>query len=365
MLQAFAAGGNLSYQWSRNGSPIAGATGASLAFNSIGTDQGGSYACTVTNALGSAATVPATLVVTSSARLINVSARANVGTGANVLIAGFVVSGDAASTPMNVLVRGMGPSLGSLGVAGFLANPILSLFDGSAEVATNSSWSQPVSPAAASGIIFEPASLAIMAAVGAFAPASSASADTALFATLPKSATSTSYTAQISGANGTGGVALVEVYEAEAVAGNTAHLSNLSARANVGAGANALIAGFVVSGESAETILIRGMGPTLGTLGVAGALQNPVITVYDGNQLPIASNTGWSTAPVPGSSPVKAGIEQATASLFSTAGAFQPSSAASADSAMVITLPAGAYTVQVTGSGNGTGVALAEFYEIP
>jgi hypothetical protein len=366
-LRAAAAGGAISYQWLHDGSIIVGATQATLIFDSIGTDQRGSYTCTVTNAAGSATTFPAVLTVTSSARLINVSARANVGTGANMLIAGFVVSGDAASTPKKLLVRGMGPSLGSLNVSGFLANPILSFCDASRVIATNSGWSKPIQPIESSEVTFQPASLATMGALGAFAPTSSTSADDAFVAVLPLGASNTSYTAQISGAADTGGIALAEIYDADGTLGtsaDTGRLVNISTRANVGTGANVLVVGFVVSGQSAETFLIRGMGPTLETMGVPGALKSTAITVFDSNQLPIASNTGWSASPTPGTSPVKARIEQASASTFSSVGAFQPSSAMSADSAMIVTLPAGAYTVQLTGPGNSTGVALAELYEI-
>jgi hypothetical protein len=366
-LRAIVPGGPFSYQWYYNGSILPGATQAILTLACIGTDQGGAYACLVSSGQDSILTAPVTLVVVSSARLINLSARVNVGAGPDTPIAGFVVSSDAASTPMNILIRAMGPSLGSFGVAGVLAHPVLAFHDASGLVATNSGWSQPIDAVAASPVVFTPASATIMGSVGAFLPASPASADAALAATVPVGAGRTSYTAQISDANAADGVALVEIYDADAAVGNpgnTARLVNLSARANVGTGSRILIAGFVVSGDSSETILIRGMGPTLSAIGVPGSLQNTVITVYDSNQLPIASNAGWSTAPVRGTSLVRAGVEPATASTFSSVGAFAPSTATSGDSALVLTLPAGGYTVQLAGLGSGTGIALFELYEI-
>jgi hypothetical protein len=144
-------------------------------------------------------------------------------------------------------------------------------------------------------------------------------------------------------------------------------LLNLSARVQVGTGANIVIAGLVVSGPAGSTkqILVRGIGPTLSTFGVAGVLANPVMSVYD-SATPaklIASDTGWGNPPVSGSSNVAISFRQATAADMNSVGAFALTSG-SADSAMVLTVPTGNYTVQVAGAGSSTGVALAEVYEL-
>jgi hypothetical protein len=201
--------------------------------------------------------------------------------------------------------------------------------------------------------------------VGAFAllPGSN---DTALLQGLPPGA----YTAQITSTNSANGIALAEVYDADwtsTQSGNPGtRLVNISARAWVGTGANILIGGFVVAGTSSETVLIRAVGPALTQLGVSGALSTPILTVYDSASPAnvIATNAGWQNAPVQGPSPVVSGLQPATAAVMSSVGAFGLA-AGSTDSAMILTLPAGAYTAQVSGANNTTGIALVEIYEIP
>lgn len=130
----------------------------------------------------------------SGARLANVSARAQVGTGDNILIAGFAISGNV---PKQILIRGIGPGLTQFGVTGVLANPTLALYRGTTKVTENDDWGG----AAALSAVFRN--------VGAFALPSTTSRDSALLVTLAPG----SYTAQISGVNNTSGVALVEIYE--------------------------------------------------------------------------------------------------------------------------------------------------------
>ena len=131
-------------------------------------------------------------------RPINISFRGAVGTGDNVLIAGFVVGGQA---PKQVLVRGIGPALAVFGVPGILADPTLKVVKDGATVAENDSWGVGPNSSAA-------ALIAASAGAGAFAlPASSR--DAAVLVTLAPG----SYTAIVSGVGGTTGVALVEVYE--------------------------------------------------------------------------------------------------------------------------------------------------------
>lgn len=137
-----------------------------------------------------------------------------------------------------------------------------------------------------------------------------------------------------------------------AVSGVAARLINISTRAQVGTGGNILIPGFVISGSGTETLLIRGDGPSLTQLGVAGALAQPVLSVLNG-QTVIATNTGWGTNPNP----------TLIASTAASVGAFAFTQG-SADSALIVSLPAGTYTVEVSGANNTTGVALAEIYEV-
>ncbi len=130
----------------------------------------------------------------SGARLINVSARAQVGTGGGILIAGFTISGNV---PKQILIRAIGPALAPFGVTGTLANPRLDLYRGSTLVQSNDDWSGSVALTNA------------FAQAGAFAIANATSRDAALLTTLSPG----SYTAQVSGVNNTTGVGLIEIYE--------------------------------------------------------------------------------------------------------------------------------------------------------
>jgi hypothetical protein len=112
-----------------------------------------------------------------------------------------------------------------------------------------------------------------------------------------------------------------------------------------------LIAGFVITGNTPETVLIRGIGPTLGQFGVSGALATPQLVLYDSNNDALQSNGGW-------------GGSQVLAQTFAQVGAF-PLNADSADAAILVTLPPGAYTAEVTGVNGAMGVGLAEIYEVP
>ena len=127
-------------------------------------------------------------------RLVNVSARTQVGTGGNLLIAGFVIGGTA---PKTVLIRAAGPELAVFGIQGALLDPKLQLFSGATMIQENDDWGG------------DPQLTTVGTAVGAFAFSNPASKDALLLVTLAPG----SYTAQVSGANNSIGIALVEVYE--------------------------------------------------------------------------------------------------------------------------------------------------------
>jgi uncharacterized delta-60 repeat protein len=346
--------GPLSYQWSFNGAAIPGATNSTLALATIGAAQAGSYAVAVSNAQGSVASSAASVTVAANigtARLSNISARAFVAPGqggGDILIAGFVTSGTSAK---QILIRGVGPTLSSFGISNYLVNPELTILSGQTSLAANSGWDSTLA--------------ATFSEVGAFS-LTAGSKDTALLENLNPGA----YTAQVTSTDAKDGVALAEVYDADYSATDSGspqnRLINISARAFVGTGGNILIGGFIVSGTSSETVLIRAVGPALGSFGVAGTLSSPVLTVYDSAQPAnvIASNAGWQNLPAPGTSQVVAGVQPASASLMASVGAFSLPSG-SADCAMVLTLPAGAYTAQVTGANGSTGIGLIEIYEVP
>jgi hypothetical protein len=129
------------------------------------------------------------------------------------------------------------------------------------------------------------------------------------------------------------------------------HLTNLSTRAMVGTNSNILIAGFAIGGTTSRTVLIRASGPALGVLGVSGTLPDPQLTLVNGTTT-LAQNTGWGGSPQ-------------IASEASMVGAFSWGTAATNDSALLITLPPGTYSAEVAGAKGDTGIALVEVYEVP
>jgi hypothetical protein len=327
-----------SYQWMWNGTPVSGATGPVFMMTSA---AAGSYTCVATNSAGTATSNAATVTLSSTTdigRLVNISCRALVGTGGNILIAGFAVGGAGTSGSEPLLIRGSGPALAPFGVSGTLPDPQLQLLSGSTVVDTNNGWqgNAKVSSTAA--------------AVGAFGWGSPTSHDAALLENLPGGP----FTAQIAGQAGDTGVALAEVYDATPSGTYTPtspRLVNISARVQVGSGGNVLIAGFVIGGSTARTVLVRASGPALVPFGVSGTLPDPQLGLYSGSAL-LDSNSGWV-----GNAHV--------ASVASSVGAFGWSNVSSNDSAILVTLPPGAYTAQVSGASGDTGVALVEVYEVP
>jgi hypothetical protein len=294
---------------------------------------------TATNGNGTTAeTLTVSIAPLAYARIANFSARAMSGVGSDTLIVGFVVS----DGPKSLLLRGVGPTLASFGITSPLDDPSLVLDSSGFTIATNSTWETN-----SSGQSQVPVITATDAQVGAFAlPAGSA--DSALLAEVNGGP----YTASVLSPNGSSGVALMEIYDADTTNHPSARLTNVSARMNVTSGQGTFIAGIVIEGNIPQTVLIRGDGPALAAFGVGGVLADPRITVMSGSS-EIASNSGWGT----GTS--SAAQISAAAALV---GAF-PLTAGSKDSAVLVTLQPGAYTIIVTSVSGATGVALVEVYD--
>ncbi|HEX2854974.1 MAG TPA: immunoglobulin domain-containing protein [Opitutaceae bacterium] len=267
-------------------------------------------------------------------RMVALSARARV-SAEHVAIVGFIISGEDSKS---VLVRAVGPALSAFGVSGALAAPRLDIYRGGTLISSNAGWNS-------AGNAAEIAAATIRSGAVAFA---AGSGDSAVLATLAPGA----YTAVVSSPTGAPGVTLVEIYDL-AGAANGKNLSALSARAFAGTGADTLIAGVIVHGVAPKRVLIRAAGPSLAAYGVPGVLARSTLKLYAG-PTPIAENAGWST------SADAAGIAQ----TMTEVGAF-PFAAGSGDSAILINLPPGAYTAQVTGVNGTSGVVLLEVYEAP
>jgi hypothetical protein len=312
----------ISYQWRKDGVAISGATNASFTIANPQFADAGVYSVVVSNTLGSATSNGATLTVVPAiaSRISNVSVRTTLA-ASQTLIVGMSMAGGLKP----VLLRAVGPGLAQFGVPGTMPDPQLALFDGATQIDANDNWGGGATLAAA------------FVSVGAFAlPA--VSLDAALVRSIDGART-----AQVRGTVA-GGV-LVEAYDAGD--GNTPRLTNISARNRVGTGADILIAGFVIAGTGSKTVLIRAVGPTLAAFGVTGTLADPKLEIYSG-PTKINENDTWAAALAP---------------TFTAVGAFQLTTG-SRDAALVATLPAGSYTVQVSGADGGTGEALIEIYEV-
>ncbi len=331
-------------QYSVNGLP------AGLIFDSTtGTILGiptiaGTFSATVSasNAAGANA-VPLTLSIGIPSRLTNVSVRTGTSAGDNTLIVGVVIGGSGTGGTMPLLVRGVGPTLSSYGVAGVLADPELEFFRQTvaAPIATNDNWGGDTQISSAGN------------SVGAFPLVSNASKDAALYLTPASGA----YSANVVGAGGTTGIALAEIYDASGLAysASTPRLINVSARAQVGTGDGVLIAGFVIAGSAPVTVLVRAVGPTLSNYGVGGVLADPQLQLTQtvgSTSVIVASNDNW-------------GGDTQIASASVAVGAFSLAGPTSKDAAILVTLQPGIYSAKVSGVGNTTGIALIEVYEVP
>jgi hypothetical protein len=244
-------------------------------------------------------------------------------TGDNVGIGGFIITG---ATPKRVLIRAIGPSLQNFGVPDALADPILEL-NGPGGFATilNDNWrDDQQAEIEATGIPpinnFESA-IAVTLAPGA-------------------------YTAIVRGNGNASGVALVEVYDLNR--GVDSKLANLSTRAFTSTGDNIVIAGFMLGGSSGDdSIVVRGIGPSLTAAGVPNALADPTLELRDSNGALMTANNDWQDNPVQM-------VEIAAASLAPTN---------TLESAIAATLPPGHYTALLSGQNNSIGIGVVEVYD--
>ena len=331
-----------SYQWFKNGSAVTSgnvtntSSGSSLTFGSPNPADSGDFTVVIRNSLGFATSQTVHLGVDETPRFVNIATRALAGRTDSPLIAGFVVAGPGTK---RVMVRAVGPTLGSaFNLPGFLPDPVLSVYNSAGTlVYANDDWTSAndVSGLASAGT-----------RLGAFTLAA-ASADSGGILTLSPG----SYTAVVTGKNNATGLALVEVYEDDIF---SSRLVNLSSRAFVGTGGSVAIPGIVIRGGTvAKKLLVRAVGPGLTAFGVSGVLANPSLTITDSGGFTLATNDDWETN------------ANAADLLAATNKVTFPLATGSKDAALLVTLPPGGYTVQVSGVADASGNALVEVYELP
>ena len=275
-------------------------------------------------------------------RVTSLATRGQVGTGNNVMITGFIVTEGA---PKRILIRAAGQRLSQapFGLTGVLANPILRVFNSAGQlVLENDNWNSSDNDQAALA--------AATASAGAFSFGTNANNDSALIATLSPG----TYTASVSGVGNTSGIGLLEVYDLT----GSARLLNISTRALVSPGNGILIAGVdIARGGGSRRLLVRAAGPALNSLGFTGFLSDQVFSIINSSGVIVAGagNDNWDTG--------SAANTAALSAAFAQNGAF-PFAPGSRDSAVIVDLPPGGYTIQASGVGGTGGVALIEIYDL-
>lgn len=251
-------------------------------------------------------------------RLKNLSTRGWVGTGDEVMIVGFGITG---ASPKQVLIRAIGPSLAKAGISNLLYDPALTLHKGQDVLARNDNWQDQQA-----------------AAITATSKAPQDAQEAAILITLNPGL----YTAIVRGVSDTTGNALVEIFE---TGPTESLLTNLSTRGRTEARDGVMIAGFIVGGTHPKRVLIRAIGPTLSAAGVSDALADPTLTLYRG-QTVIANNDNWRT-------------DQASAIEATGKAPGDPR-----ESALVTTLQPGPYTAIVRGTNAVAGNILIDVHDL-
>jgi len=271
----------------------------------------------------------------------NISTRAFVQTGDNVMIGGFILEGPYSR---QVVIRAIGPGLRRYHVPNTLADPKLELRDATGRlIASNDNWQDTI----IGGIIHTPQGSEIQDR--GYAP--SQLSESAMIVLLQPG----NYTAIVRGVNNTVGVALVEVYDADSDPSNCSVLGNISTRSFVQTGANVMIGGFIIEGGGPKRVIVRAIGPELTQHGVPNPLADPTLELHDATGALIASNDNWMTT-------IVGGIitsDQVQDIRDSGHAPRDPS-----ESAIIATLPPGNYTAIVRGVNATTGVGLVEVYDL-
>ncbi|MEN9636650.1 MAG: hypothetical protein RL077_5054 [Verrucomicrobiota bacterium] len=230
------------------------------------------------------AVIPLADVPRNDGRMINFSVRAKLAAADPSFTTGFAFGGVGTGGVKPLPIRAVGPSLAPLGTADPLPDPAITVMNGKVRVAANDNWYAEDGPTLSSAFI----------QVGAFPFLSNTSRDAAVLFN-PTIISLASYTIEVRG-NGTSGVVLAELCDAipkNACTLTTPRLINFSVLKQIAVDEN-LTTGLFIGGATSQRVLVRAVGPTLGTaFGVGGAMANPKIELFDSSRKLIASNRGW------------------------------------------------------------------------
>jgi Matrixin len=273
------------------------------------------------------ATGPAYQSSLPAPNLVNISTRALIGTGEDVLIGGFIIQGSA---PATVILRAIGYSLTAVGLTNAISDPIITVYNSAgAVVATNDDWFTSANAETISSFHLDPPN----------------SLESALFLTLNPG----SYTAIVQGFSdgispAATGVGLFELYDLHTTSGRA---GNLSTRGQVQGGDNVMIGGFIIGGSQSKQVVVRAIGPSLSSAGIANPLADPFLELHDANGNIIQSNDDWQSGP--------------DAQTIASKG-LAPTNAK--ESALLATLNPGSFTAIVRGVNGAIGLALVELYDL-
>ena len=269
-----------------------------------------------------------------TSQLLNISTRARVLTGDQVLIAGFIINGSGAK---KVIIRGLGPSLAAAGLTGLLADPTLELHQGNTTLVTNDNWK------------IRSNGTSQQAEVEATTIPPTNDLESAIVMTLNPG----EYTAILKGRNNGTGIGLIEVYDLTST--GSSKFANISTRGLVSTGNNVLIGGVIVGGGNnvGARIGVRAIGPSLSGMRVSGVLADPTLELHDPNGALLAVNDNWKIN------------DQTNQSQEAEVRAAALAPTNDLESAIITSLVPGPYTAIVRGKNNTTGVALVETYNLP
>jgi hypothetical protein len=265
---------------------------------------------------------PAFLTPNPAPSLVNLSTRAFVGTGDNVVIGGFIVQGSQSAT---VILRGIGNSLPAFGITNALSDPVIELHNAGGIIATSDDWIDDSWASTIASYHLDPSN----------------SRESAILATLPPGSYTVELRAFDNGDGNLTGTGLIELYDLHTSGGRA---GNISTRGFVSGGDQVLIGGFIVGGSQSKAVVVRALGPSTG---IPGALSDPMVELRDASGSLLFANDNWGTDP--------------NAPQIQSEG-LAPGNPA--ESALQATLNPGSYTAIVRSANGNPGVALVEIYDL-
>lgn len=257
----------------------------------------------------------------STARLASMSSRALCQTGQAVVVTEFIVQGTGSET---FVLRGIGPSLGGLGIPDPLQDPTLRFLNPRGkQLDFNNDWMENPDKDEIINVGLAPSNNLESAIIDAV--------------------TVGSYTSVLQGLHHGEGVALSEIFD---LLDGGLKISAVGTRAFVGTGDDVLISGIVITGSEPLPVLIRVLGPSLADAGLTGVLPDPFLELHSASGELIFQNNNWKD----------------TQEFEIEGTGLAPSN--DLESAALVTLDPGAYTVVASGIRGTTGIGFVQYYSL-